>query len=199
HARLTALTEIERIVKSARPSTTQAEIKTKFHALKTNFLNENKKVHQSKHSGAGDQTYHPTLWYFERMKFVLEHANPRRNIDSIVGHDDAEEAENAPQIYDDENNMVYNFERDILEDDPLVSQCISEQQSLTERPVNNSAAESSSAVSTSSAGSIPPRNKKRRTEAQILLDVAGALTGINKNLQPPAATEKSSEDIFGKF
>ncbi|XP_044744272.1 uncharacterized protein LOC123306368 [Coccinella septempunctata] len=52
HARNTAIEAVEASLKTLRPSVTSQEIKSKFQALKTNFLNEHRKHVQSMKSGA---------------------------------------------------------------------------------------------------------------------------------------------------
>ncbi|XP_044749767.1 uncharacterized protein LOC123310365 [Coccinella septempunctata] len=78
HARNTAIEAIEASLKTLRPSVTSQEIKSKFQALKTNFLNEHRKHVQSMKSGAGqDEIYIPSLWYFNSMKFIVDHVDVR--------------------------------------------------------------------------------------------------------------------------
>ncbi|KAF2887713.1 hypothetical protein ILUMI_18460, partial [Ignelater luminosus] len=54
HARKRAFQAIESAIKTVRPHTSIAEIKSKFQGLKTNFLIEYKKVESSKTTGTGE-------------------------------------------------------------------------------------------------------------------------------------------------
>lgn len=102
HARIQALNQIHTNLRKLKPEVSINDIKTKFAALKSTFLNEHRKTEESKNSGVGEesvsshyylfmfveifyfQLYTPTLWYYEQMYFVLEHQAPRQAIDSYV-------------------------------------------------------------------------------------------------------------------
>ncbi|KAK4886283.1 hypothetical protein RN001_002554 [Aquatica leii] len=84
HARAKALENIQAHLNIYKKDVTASDIKTKFNALKSNFMTEYKKVVASQKSGADDEdVYVPTLWYYTLMYFVLEHNLPRLSIDSI--------------------------------------------------------------------------------------------------------------------
>lgn len=56
HARIQALNEIQANLSKIKPDVSINEIKSKFHALKTTFLNEHRKTEESKQSGEGEDT-----------------------------------------------------------------------------------------------------------------------------------------------
>ncbi|KAF5273663.1 hypothetical protein FQA39_LY07353 [Lamprigera yunnana] len=94
HARTQALEEILKDVRTVKPEVSILENKNKFNALKTNFMTEHRKMQKSQRSGAGDEDiYVPSLWYFENLLFVLEHATPRASYDSIVVNEEVCERE----------------------------------------------------------------------------------------------------------
>ncbi|KAF5283104.1 hypothetical protein FQA39_LY17411 [Lamprigera yunnana] len=84
HACGRALQNIEAELRVIKPDVTANDIKIKFHGIKTNFLAEHRKHAKSIHSGVGDDDiYIPTLWYFDKLRFVLEHCIQREAVDTI--------------------------------------------------------------------------------------------------------------------
>ncbi|KAF5303916.1 hypothetical protein FQA39_LY01701 [Lamprigera yunnana] len=79
-----ALQNIEAELRVIKPDVTANDIKIKFHGIKTNFLAGDRKHAKSIHSGVGDDDiYIPTLWYFDKLRFVLEHCIQREAVDTI--------------------------------------------------------------------------------------------------------------------
>ncbi|KAF5271851.1 hypothetical protein FQA39_LY07991 [Lamprigera yunnana] len=94
HARTQALEKILKDVRTVKPEVSILEIKNKFNALKTNFMMEHRKMQKLQRSGAGDEDISvPSLWYFENLLFVLEHATPRASYDSIIVNEEVCETE----------------------------------------------------------------------------------------------------------
>ncbi|KAB0803760.1 hypothetical protein PPYR_00730 [Photinus pyralis] len=104
HARLEALNNILNELVPVKPGVTINEIKSKFFSLKTTFLTEFRKEKQSHRSGAGgDTVYVPTLWYYEKMRFVLEHHAARKSVDSYGSYDITTQVESEThEIVDEE-------------------------------------------------------------------------------------------------
>ncbi|KAK9873635.1 hypothetical protein WA026_023420 [Henosepilachna vigintioctopunctata] len=85
HARQKALEEIQSILKKIRPEVNISEIKSKFQALKSNFITEYKKYTDSQRSGmATEDIYTPTIWYFNYFFFLLDHIEARNSFDLIA-------------------------------------------------------------------------------------------------------------------
>lgn len=59
------------------------DIKKKIHGLKTQYGNELKKIKASKPTGTGgDDVYVPSLWCFDLLHFLNDHAYPQRTGES---------------------------------------------------------------------------------------------------------------------
>ncbi|KAB0804472.1 hypothetical protein PPYR_01442 [Photinus pyralis] len=81
----TALEAIRDVLKQIRPTVTIADVKAKFNGLRTNFLNEYKKYEATLVSGTGDDNvYRPTIWYFDRLHFLLDNAAVRESYDFLT-------------------------------------------------------------------------------------------------------------------
>ncbi|KAL1502868.1 hypothetical protein ABEB36_007946 [Hypothenemus hampei] len=84
HARNDALSRICMEVAKVRPGATIADCKNKFSNIRTNFLIQYRKYSDSFSSGMGEnEIFKPNLWYFDTMKFILEHSIPRESVDSV--------------------------------------------------------------------------------------------------------------------
>ncbi|KAG8329021.1 hypothetical protein J6590_097061 [Homalodisca vitripennis] len=75
----TAWEHLLQITKEKIPNADTNFVKRKVDNLRAAFRKEMRKVRDSTRSGASaDDTYTPTLWYFELMKFTAEHEQPRK-------------------------------------------------------------------------------------------------------------------------
>ncbi|KAB0803052.1 hypothetical protein PPYR_00022 [Photinus pyralis] len=88
-----------------KPQVTIGEMKTKFLSLKTTSLVEYRKQQRSHCSGAGEDGYTPSLWYYDKIKFVLEHQTPRQSYDSYSPDDVSSESQ-ASIIDDDAQDTI---------------------------------------------------------------------------------------------
>ncbi|XP_044744758.1 uncharacterized protein LOC123306703 [Coccinella septempunctata] len=170
HARNTAIEAIEASLKTLRPSVTSQEIKSKFQALKTNFMNEHRKHVQSMKSGAGqDEIYIPSLWYFNSMKFIIDHVDVRPSFDSSqfleieAAPQEAEECSNElEQCFVAESGFLISEESEL----PLESPRPKRKKKLDDDS-NSLLKEASAALSTiSKTISEAPTNKNKETDAE---------------------------------
>ncbi|XP_018015340.1 uncharacterized protein LOC108672216 [Hyalella azteca] len=59
-------------------------VKKKVDNIRASFRNELRKIRESTRSGASsDDTYIPTLWYFELLKFTAEQEQPRQTMSNL--------------------------------------------------------------------------------------------------------------------
>ncbi|VEN56299.1 unnamed protein product, partial [Callosobruchus maculatus] len=67
-----------------KPAVSIPDIKTKINGLRTTFLAEYRKYESSLRSGMSvEEIYKPSIWYFEKMYFILDHCQVRAAIDTI--------------------------------------------------------------------------------------------------------------------
>ncbi|KAF5301040.1 hypothetical protein FQA39_LY10859 [Lamprigera yunnana] len=115
------LQNIEAELRVIKPDVTPNDIKIKFHDIKTNFL-EHRKHAKSIHSGVGDDDiYIPTLWYFDKLRFVFEHCIQREAVDTICDtindksscaaeHDPVTDFNDSPYSLQEDESFTYEVE-----------------------------------------------------------------------------------------
>ncbi|KAG8303942.1 hypothetical protein J6590_106210, partial [Homalodisca vitripennis] len=108
----TAWEHLLQITKETIPNADTNFVKRKVDNLRATFRKEMRKVRDSTRSGASaDDTYTPTLWYFELMKFTAEQEQPRKtksNLDEDKENIVEEESSIVePELNKDVNNVVY--------------------------------------------------------------------------------------------
>ncbi|KAG8330850.1 hypothetical protein J6590_054140 [Homalodisca vitripennis] len=85
----TAWEHLLQITKEKIPNADTNFAKRKVDNLRAAFRKEMRKVRDSTRSGASaDDTYTPTLWYFELMKFTAEQEQPRKTKSNLDEDED---------------------------------------------------------------------------------------------------------------
>ncbi|XP_066589548.1 uncharacterized protein [Prorops nasuta] len=212
HLRSEALKRICATVGTIRPGTTETECSMKFHNLRTQFHIENNKLKNSMKSGVGtEDIYHPTLWYFNDIRYLEEFYTSRKSRNSIE--------KNSVNVTNKQNNQCVDFTQPLqtevpeeymheewLEaefvDDPVI---IDPQSSSTELDIinpstrkehsvsiDNSSQSSSSTsfphsptLSVSSEVSCRTRKRKKKVIETSEIDYTQALETIAESLKAP--------------
>ena len=79
-ARQRALENVCEALKDIRPCES-SDIVNKMKSLRTTFVAELNKIINSKARGVGmDDVYTPSLWYFEKLMFLIDHVQSRKSI-----------------------------------------------------------------------------------------------------------------------
>ncbi|XP_031331394.1 uncharacterized protein LOC116182422 isoform X2 [Photinus pyralis] len=205
--RTKALESILSLLKPMMPEITVAEIQKKWNALKTNFMNEHKKVLASKRSGSGDDdVYVPKLWYYKKLLFILNAGTePRPSVDSVLEIDTLEHDGTQESLYVDENmdeSEAYS-ETYYLEETPEGDTFM-----VSERE-NQVYCGSQLTPSARTPGSIEkkPRGKRNRaalddSDKKILQSASDAVTQITQALTQHSTNYdqgKNESDSFGEY
>ncbi|KAK9738745.1 hypothetical protein QE152_g9586 [Popillia japonica] len=111
------------IMYNLTPDVTVADIKAKFQGLKTNFLAEYRTLLPPLKTGAGEddkarnlKVYHPTLWYYNDMFFILEHRIPRRSTDSLSFNEPPRSGSSQSESYTSNiDDIEYESQDDIVQ------------------------------------------------------------------------------------
>ncbi|XP_031346801.1 uncharacterized protein LOC116173453 [Photinus pyralis] len=183
---------IEKALRSVRPNVNSHEIKLKLQGLRTNFFNEHKKVQASKCSGAGDDAvYHPTLWYYSKLLFLLDHNIIRKATDTI---EDISGSSSPQEYYDEENNI----------DDTLTETVTDEGDQGAHINTPKLSQPRAEPPSTSSNNTPLKRKKKSHTDSadKIFEQATGSLNVISNaftSMQNQVVVSKGNEEIFGEF
>ncbi|XP_063816753.1 uncharacterized protein LOC135056001 [Pseudophryne corroboree] len=93
------------LVEYSKPTFFEASmawVRKKIANIRTVFVKENRKVEESKRSGAGtDKIYVPQLWYYKELNFLLEKRSAKESLVVMAepekGSLDVEEAEETPE------------------------------------------------------------------------------------------------------
>ncbi|KAF5275500.1 hypothetical protein FQR65_LT16633 [Abscondita terminalis] len=166
HARITALNNIKQALETFKPEISITDIKGKFHALKCTFLTEHRKHEASLSSGAGgDTVYTPTLWYFDKISFILEHQTPRQSTDSYSLINETE-TESQNEIEDDDVVMEY----EIQDDNTL--------KVISKKPSKDCGSSLYDTPSTSRSSSPSTEPKKRKQNNDVTSEITGAMTQL---------------------
>ncbi|KAF5295454.1 hypothetical protein FQA39_LY13115 [Lamprigera yunnana] len=153
YMRTQALEEILKDVRTVKPEVSILEIKNKFNALKTNFMMEQQKMQNSQRSGGGDEDiYVPSLWYFENLLFVLEHATPRASYDSIIVN---EEVCETVASQDAEMELL------LIDED-----CIDEATAALVTPPSSNATPTPTSYGAQATSTAGAKQKKRNSDAE---------------------------------
>ncbi|KAF5294712.1 hypothetical protein FQA39_LY00196 [Lamprigera yunnana] len=196
HARGRALQNIEAELCVIKPDVTANDIKIKFHSIKTNFLAEHRKHAKSIRSGVGDDDiYIPTLWYFDELRFVLEHCIQREAVDTICDTiNDKSSCAVEREPVTDFNDSPYSLQED-------------ESFTYELENVNTLQFVESNEVSTENSNgegvplkTVPKRRKMDRTN--VFEDAGKAIKLVVEALQQRTQNKKISRDgvdIFGDF
>ncbi|XP_026481177.1 uncharacterized protein LOC113387989 [Ctenocephalides felis] len=93
--------------KYIEPSANRNLIVKKINSLHTNYKKENKKIDESKRSGAGtSEVYEPKLWYFKHLTFLDDdHSVPRAHDSNISGINFDQEIESDCFIDDGDEEL----------------------------------------------------------------------------------------------
>ena len=83
-----------RKLKEIDPDTNKEKVVKKIDSLRSCFTKELKKVNDLKTSGAGaDDTYTPSLWYFQELLFLTDQEVPRKGISNLESPEDTNHGE----------------------------------------------------------------------------------------------------------
>ncbi|CAH1107762.1 unnamed protein product [Psylliodes chrysocephalus] len=210
HARMRALVSIKNALTPMKEDVEIPEIKSKFNNLKTNVLQEYRKVQKSKSSGSGtDELYEPTLWYYRAMLFVLDHTVPRKALDSL-SEDIFDELrdENVSQTYTVMNDgELFEEEIELEQGENIENIRPNISSSDSERPQSSSTILSNAQVTPTfqnNETSGPRRGKKRNIdeESRYLMETANAMKNISSYIgqeKEKKEEEKDESEIFGNF
>lgn len=81
-------------LKEIDPDANKEKVVKKINSLRSCFRKELKKVNDSKTSGAGaDDTYTPSLWYFQELLFLTDQEVPRKGISNLESPEDTNHGE----------------------------------------------------------------------------------------------------------
>jgi len=81
-------------LKEIDPDANKEKVVRKRNSLRSCFRKELKKVNDSKTSGAGaDDTYTPSLWYFQELLFLTDQEIPRKGISNLESPEDTNHGE----------------------------------------------------------------------------------------------------------
>ena len=76
-------------LKEIDPDANKGKVAKEINSLRSCFRKELKKVNDSKTSGAGaDDTYTPSLWYFQELLFLTDQDVPRTGINNLESPED---------------------------------------------------------------------------------------------------------------
>ncbi|XP_046383476.1 uncharacterized protein LOC124154035 [Ischnura elegans] len=178
--------EMEKVAQeigAIRPNTTAEECRKKWHALRTNYMAEKRKVDATKKSGSGADTVRtPSLYYFKAMQFLEETISVRPHTSPL----ELTEESGVPAV-----ELEWEL---LLDDDGSVLEV--QDSSATPSPTPSNCSRSMAGPSTSAA-----RGKKRRMDslnpeqaAELLQAAAAALGTLAKR-----SDKDSEEDAFGRL
>jgi len=81
-------------LKEFDPDANKEKVVKKINSLRSCFRKELKKVNDLKTSGAGaDDTYTPSLWYFQELLFLADQEVPRKGISNLESPEDTNHGE----------------------------------------------------------------------------------------------------------
>ncbi|PIO27209.1 hypothetical protein AB205_0185610 [Aquarana catesbeiana] len=81
--RKAALDQLLEFVKTVIPTADITYLKILIGGLRSTYLREHKKVHDSQRSRAADDIYVPRLWYYDRLHFLAGQTEPRSSLSSL--------------------------------------------------------------------------------------------------------------------
>ncbi|KAB0804427.1 hypothetical protein PPYR_01397 [Photinus pyralis] len=204
HSRQNALQQIQAVLQPLKPSVTINDIKLKFNGLKNNFLTEYKKWNRSRRSGAGDEDgdgiYKPTIWYFNRMFFLLEHVEVRQAVDSLIAEDD------TPQVGDEEivTSEYYVTEDGSLNDitntlDTGSSQVRDSQLNSPNlsRPI--SPVKDVDGATPSKRLQFQKKRKRETIEDNVMREASSALASISSTMQQSFVQNVDEDEALAQF
>ncbi|KAB0804435.1 hypothetical protein PPYR_01405 [Photinus pyralis] len=183
HSRQNALQQIQAVLQPLKPSVTINDIKLKFNGLKNNFLTEYKKWNRSRRSGAGDEDgdgiYKPTIWYFNRMFFLLEHVEVRQAVDSLIAEDD------TPQVGDEE---IVTSEYYVTEDGSL-------------NDITNTLDTGSNVDGATPSKRLQFQKKRKREtiEDNVMREASSALASISSTMQQSFVQNVDEDEALAQF
>ncbi|KAF5282485.1 hypothetical protein FQR65_LT14294 [Abscondita terminalis] len=204
HSRTRALEDIQKLLVVIKPNVNVNDIKAKFHGLKTNFLTEYRKHQKSIRSGAGDDDiYIPTIWYYEKMHFLLEHCVVRASTDTIPQTSGAGSSgsEGILDVDSQQNNMEddYNTQTD---DSPLEMELPASTSSASEVPLITVQHELGNSTPSQSSSQTGNRKKRLNSDRAIedATDAIKTMSGILKDKRSKSqTTPRNGFDIFGEY
>jgi hypothetical protein len=83
-----------RKLKEIDPDANKEKVTKKINSLRSCFRKELKNVNHSKTSGAGaNDTYMPSLWYFQELLFLTDQEDPRKCISRLESPEEANHRE----------------------------------------------------------------------------------------------------------
>ncbi|XP_063920324.1 uncharacterized protein LOC135135232 [Zophobas morio] len=193
HARQSALEKIQEQLEPLRANVTLTEIKAKISGMRTNFLSEFRKWNASKHSGAGeDSTYVPTIWYFKKFFFILEHVNVRNSSDSLTWSECSDKENNSMS----QTNMMesetgeYSIEQDVHAEDYVVSPT-----GVVEVDNDGSLAPGVSSDSTTPQAKKLKVRHRATPDCNIMKEASKALTAISNSINKKAAVAVTAQTV----
>jgi hypothetical protein len=156
------------------------------------------------------QIYKPTLWYFERLLFLVEHAEVREGFDSLFQQtegrpttsQDSQSSSTSGHIEETELEMESQFDSIQIQGDLIEEFNVLEEGILSPVPV--SVTNSTSTPSVSHYRNVNPRAKKRHEDDTIVQEATSVLKSIATKLKIPQEhaappPNKSDNEIFSKY
>ncbi|KAF5300658.1 hypothetical protein FQR65_LT09122 [Abscondita terminalis] len=190
HAREAALTEIQNELIHIRPKTTIPDIKSKFNALRQNFLKEHRNYKRSVKSGAGnDDLQKPNIWYYDLLLFLLKHCEIRKGTENISVDIERSEAYCDSDIIEEFN-----------EDDNVIIEYIPETPTTPISMASTSKSDVNECVDEPRTKTSYSNNKVKKTTNYMEV-AAESIKSISNTFHAKnsKSVEESAEDTFGKF
>lgn len=73
------------VLKEIEPDANRESVIRKINTYRTNYRKEQKKVENSKKSGAGiNDVYVPSLWYYDKLHFIRDQETPRTSQSNLT-------------------------------------------------------------------------------------------------------------------
>lgn len=96
-------------LKEIEPCATRDTVLKKINTLRSNFRKELKKVKASKKTGsAADDTYKPTLWYYDLLTFLDDQCTPRPSVNTISSDDGENSEEEEVEKEEEVRETIFN-------------------------------------------------------------------------------------------
>jgi hypothetical protein len=156
------------------------------------------------------QIYKPTLWYFERLLFLVEHAEVREGFDSLFQQtegrpttsQDSQSSSSSGHVEETELEMESQFDSIQTQGDLIEEFNVLEEGILSPVPV--SVTNSTSTPSGSHYRNVNARAKKRREDDTIVQEATSVLKSLATKFKTPQEhaappPNETDDEIFAKY